>query len=44
VILRARGIEHLVIFSITTSGIVLSMLRGAFDLDLEANATRIRVA
>jgi nicotinamidase-related amidase len=31
--LRARGIEHLVLFGIATSGIVLSTLRRAFDLD-----------
>lgn len=32
-VLRARGIENLVLFGITTSGIVLSTLRRAFDLD-----------
>jgi nicotinamidase-related amidase len=32
-ILRAHGIENLVFFGITTSGIVLSTLRRAFDLD-----------
>ena len=32
-ILRARGIVNLVFFGITTSGIVLSTLRRAFDLD-----------
>jgi nicotinamidase-related amidase len=32
-ILRARGIEHLVLFGIATSGIVLSTLRAAADLD-----------
>jgi nicotinamidase-related amidase len=32
-ILRARGIENLVLFGISTSGIVLSTLRRAFDLD-----------
>jgi nicotinamidase-related amidase len=32
-ILRARGIANLVFFGITTSGIVLSTLRRAFDLD-----------
>jgi nicotinamidase-related amidase len=32
-ILRARGIENLVFFGITTSGITLSTLRRAFDLD-----------
>jgi nicotinamidase-related amidase len=32
-LLRARGIENLVFFGISTSGIVLSTLRRAFDLD-----------
>jgi nicotinamidase-related amidase len=32
-ILRARGVGNLVFFGITTSGIVLSTLRRAFDLD-----------
>ncbi len=32
-ILRCRGIDHLVLFGIATSGIVLSTLRQAFDLD-----------
>lgn len=32
-ILRARGIENLVFFGIATSGITLSTLRRAFDLD-----------
>lgn len=32
-ILRARGIEQLVLFGISTSGVVLSTLRRAFDLD-----------
>jgi nicotinamidase-related amidase len=32
-ILRARGIGNLVFFGITTSGIFLSTLRRAFDLD-----------
>jgi len=32
-ILRTRGIENLVFFGISTSGIVLSTLRRAFDLD-----------
>ena len=32
-ILRARGIRNLVFFGISTSGIVLSTLRRAFDLD-----------
>ena len=32
-ILRSRGIENLVFFGISTSGITLSTLRRAFDLD-----------
>ena len=32
-ILRSRGVEHLVMFGIATSGIVLSTVRRAFDLD-----------
>jgi nicotinamidase-related amidase len=32
-ILRSRGIENLVLFGISTSGITLSTLRRAFDLD-----------
>ncbi len=32
-ILRSRGIENLVLFGISTSGVVLSTLRRAFDLD-----------
>jgi nicotinamidase-related amidase len=32
-LLRSRGIEHLVLFGLTTSGIVLSTLRRAFDLN-----------
>lgn len=32
-LLRARGIESLVLFGISTSGITLSTLRRAFDLD-----------
>jgi nicotinamidase-related amidase len=32
-ILRARGIDTLVLFGISTSGITLSTLRRAFDLD-----------
>ena len=32
-ILRARGIENLVFFGISTSGITLSTIRRAFDLD-----------
>lgn len=35
-ILRAQGIERLVFFGIATSGIVLSTLRRAFDLDYES--------
>jgi nicotinamidase-related amidase len=34
-ILRAKGIENLVLFGISTSGIVLSTLRQAFDLDFK---------
>jgi nicotinamidase-related amidase len=34
-ILRARGIENLVFFGISTSGIVLSTVRRAFDLDFK---------
>jgi nicotinamidase-related amidase len=34
-ILRAKGIEHLVLFGISTSGIVLSTLCQAFDLDFQ---------
>jgi nicotinamidase-related amidase len=32
-ILRSQGIEHLVLFGVATSGIVLSTVREAFDLD-----------
>jgi nicotinamidase-related amidase len=32
-ILRARGVENLVFFGVSTSGIVLSTVRRAFDLD-----------
>jgi nicotinamidase-related amidase len=35
-VLRSRGIEHLVFFGIATSGIVLSTLRRAFDLDFRS--------
>lgn len=35
-ILRARGIRQLVLFGIATSGIVLSTLRRAFDLDFRS--------
>lgn len=35
-ILRARKIEHLVFFGVATSGIVLSTLRRAFDLDFRS--------
>jgi nicotinamidase-related amidase len=34
-ILRSRGIENLVLFGISTSGITLSTLRRAFDLDFQ---------
>ena len=37
-ILRARGVANLVFFGITTSGIVLSTLRRAFDLDYRCRA------
>ena len=32
-VLRARSIDHLVFFGVSTSGIVLSTIRNAFDLD-----------
>lgn len=32
-LLRSKGIEHLVLMGLTTSGAVLSTLRSAFDLD-----------
>ena len=35
-VLRARGIHHLVFFGVTTSGIVLSTLRYAFDRDFRS--------
>ena len=35
-VLRSRRIEHLVFFGIATSGIVLSTLRRAFDLDFQS--------
>jgi len=35
-VLRSRRIEHLVFFGIATSGIVLSTLRSAFDLDFQS--------
>jgi nicotinamidase-related amidase len=35
-VLRSRRIEHLVFFGISTSGIVLSTLRRAFDLDFRS--------
>lgn len=35
-VLRARNIDHLVLFGIATSGIVLSTLRQAFDLDFRS--------
>jgi len=35
-ILRSRGIENLVLFGVSTSGIVLSTLRRAFDLDFQS--------
>ena len=39
-ILRARGIENLVFFGISTSGIILSTLRRAFDLDFRCIVIR----
>src|ERR1700691_1194421 len=35
-VLRSRRIEHLVFFGIATSGIVLSTMRSAFDLDFRS--------
>ncbi len=35
VVLRSQGIEHLVLTGIATSGVVLSTLRQAFDLDYQ---------
>lgn len=35
-ILRARAVTHLVLFGVATSGIVLSTLRRAFDLDFRS--------
>jgi nicotinamidase-related amidase len=35
-LLRSRGVEHLVFFGVATSGIVLSTLRRAFDLDFRS--------
>ena len=39
-ILRARGIEHLVFFGISTSGITLSTIRRAFDLDYQSTVLK----
>jgi len=39
-ILRASGIESLVLFGISTSGIVLSTLRQAFDLDFKCTVIK----
>jgi nicotinamidase-related amidase len=39
-VLRAGGIENLVFFGIATSGIVLSTLRRAFDLDYRSTVIR----
>jgi nicotinamidase-related amidase len=39
-ILRARGIENLVFFGISTSGITLSTLRRAFDLDFRCTVLK----
>ena len=35
-VLRSRGIKHIVFFGIATSGIVLSTLRRAFDMDFRS--------
>lgn len=39
-ILRAKGIEHLVLFGIATGGIVLSTLRAAADLDFQCTVIK----
>lgn len=39
-ILRANGIEHLILLGISTSGIVLSTLRQAFDLDYKCTVLK----
>jgi nicotinamidase-related amidase len=39
-ILRARGIEHLVLYGIATSGIVLSTVRAASDLDFTCTVVK----
>jgi nicotinamidase-related amidase len=39
-ILRARGVRHLVLFGVATSGIVLSTLRRAFDLDFRCTVLK----
>lgn len=39
-ILRAQGIETLILFGLTSSGIVLSTLRRAFDLDYKSIVLR----
>lgn len=39
-ILRSRGIENLVFFGISTSGITLSTLRRAFDLDFRCTVLK----
>jgi len=39
-ILRSRGIENLVFFGISTSGITLSTLRRAFDLDFRCTVIK----
>jgi nicotinamidase-related amidase len=39
-ILRARGVENLVFFGISTSGVVLSTLRRAFDLDYRSTVLK----
>ena len=39
-ILRAQGIENLVFFGISTSGITLSTIRRAFDLDFNCTVLK----
>lgn len=40
IILRSNGIEHLVLLGIATSGIVLSTLRRAYDLDFKCTVIK----
>lgn len=39
-ILRSNNIEHIILFGISTSGIVLSTLRQAFDLDYQCTVIK----